>query len=158
MASHRLDEATRGASGGGGRRSAARGGAARRSAAQAGYTRTNHVDEFGVPACRTTGFRVIYPDVPDNYRTRLDVQWPLYTGGRLERSSARRGAERAASANDVEAAARRSAARDRSRLLASSPPPSRVRVLDESLARIERAPARRRGTSSTPASCRPTTC
>jgi outer membrane protein len=27
---------------------------------------------------------VIYPDVPDNYRTRLDVQYPLYTGGRLD--------------------------------------------------------------------------
>jgi outer membrane protein TolC len=34
--------------------------------------------------------RVLYPDVPDNYRTRLDLQWPIYTGGRpdaLERSA-----------------------------------------------------------------------
>jgi len=50
-------------------------------AAQAGYTRTNHVDEFGVPLPNNE-IRVIYPDIPDNYRTRLDVQWPVYTGGR----------------------------------------------------------------------------
>jgi outer membrane protein len=52
-------------------------------AAQAGYTRTNHVDAFGIltPANQ---LRVIYPDVPDNYRTRLDLQWPIYTGGRLD--------------------------------------------------------------------------
>jgi outer membrane protein TolC len=49
----------------------------------AGYSRTNHVDEFGVPTS-TGAFRVIYPDIPDNYHTRLDVQWPLYTGGRVD--------------------------------------------------------------------------
>ena len=42
----------------------------------AGYTRTNHVDEFGIP-----GGRVIYPDIPDNIRSRVDLQWPIYTGG-----------------------------------------------------------------------------
>jgi outer membrane protein len=46
-------------------------------ALQAGYTRTNHVDEFGIP-----GGRLIYPDVPDNVRSRIDLQWPIYTGGR----------------------------------------------------------------------------
>lgn len=51
--------------------------------AQAGYTRTNHVDEFGIPLPNNQ-LRVIYPDLPNNYRTRLDVQWPIYTGGRLE--------------------------------------------------------------------------
>ncbi len=50
-------------------------------AAQAGYMRTNHVDEFGVPLPGNE-LRVIYPDIPDNYRTRLDVLWPIYTGGR----------------------------------------------------------------------------
>ena len=48
-----------------------------------GYTRTNHVDEFGV-LLPNNQLRIIYPDVPDNYRARLDVQWPLYTGGRLQ--------------------------------------------------------------------------
>jgi outer membrane protein TolC len=50
--------------------------------ALAGYTRTNHVDEFGL-LTPTNQFRVIYPDVPDNYRALLDVQWPIYNGGRL---------------------------------------------------------------------------
>src|SRR5438105_2526952 len=44
----------------------------------AGYTRTNHVDEFGIP-----GGRVIYPDIPDNIRSRVDLQWPIYEGGRF---------------------------------------------------------------------------
>ena len=34
------------------------------------------------------------PDIPDNYRSRLELQWPLYTGGRgSPRSNAPRGAE-----------------------------------------------------------------
>ncbi len=53
--------------------------------ANAGYTRTNHVAEFAVPAAGAGGLtRILYPDVPDNYRTRLDVQWPIYTGGRTD--------------------------------------------------------------------------
>ena len=53
--------------------------------ANAGYTRTNHVAEFAVPAAGESGLtRILYPDVPDNYRTRLDVQWPIYTGGRTD--------------------------------------------------------------------------
>src|SRR5215218_8136877 len=48
-----------------------------------GYTRINHVEEFGI-LLPTNQSRIIYPDVPDNYRTRLDLQWPVYTGGRLE--------------------------------------------------------------------------
>src|SRR4051794_35837130 len=38
-----------------------------------GYTRTNHVTAFSLPAPGVP--TVIYPDVPDNYHTRLDVQW-----------------------------------------------------------------------------------
>ena len=55
--------------------------------ASAGYTRTNHVEEFAVPGAGESGGLtrlVVYPDVPDNYRTRLDVQWPIYTGGRTD--------------------------------------------------------------------------
>jgi outer membrane protein TolC len=65
-----------------------------------GYTRTNHVDEFGVPLPNGQ-LRIIYPDVPDNYRARLDAQWPIYTGGRTGavESAARRELE--ASARDV---------------------------------------------------------
>ena len=52
-------------------------------AATAGYMRTNHVPEFLVPSPDGV-FRVLYPDVPDNYRARLDLQWPIYTGGRAD--------------------------------------------------------------------------
>ena len=27
---------------------------------------------------------VLYPDVPNNYRSRLDLQWPIYTAGRAD--------------------------------------------------------------------------
>jgi outer membrane protein TolC len=103
QASHRLEEA------------AARGDAARavvdqrRAAAlpvvqvQAGYTRTNHVDEFGVPA-QGGPLRVIYPDLPDNYRSRLDLQWPLYNGGRLQAVERAARGEAAAAASELDAA------------------------------------------------------
>ncbi len=72
-------------------------------AAQAGYSRTNHVDEFaivqpGLPR------QVVYPDVPDNYRTRLDLQWLFYTGGRLDALERAARAERQASGEDLVAA------------------------------------------------------
>ena len=68
-----------------------------------GYARTNHVEEFaiGVPGRAP---QVVYPDIPDNYRARFDLQWPIYTGGRgdaLERAAR---AERGAIASDLEAA------------------------------------------------------
>src|SRR5688572_10115317 len=98
--SHRLAEAQA-------REAAAQATVAGRQAAQrpliaavAGYTRTNHVVEFTVPG-PTGAPRVLYPDVPDNYRTRIDLQWPIYTGGRadaLERASR---AEAAAVAAEV---------------------------------------------------------
>lgn len=68
-----------------------------------GYSRTNHVDEFGI-AQPGQPLRIIYPDIPDNVRARLDLQWPVYTGGRegaLERAAR---AERTASGEDLAAA------------------------------------------------------
>ncbi len=68
-----------------------------------GYTRTNHVDEFGI-AFPGQAPRIIYPDIPDNYRARIDLNWPVYSGGRtdaLERAAA---AERQASGEDLSAA------------------------------------------------------
>jgi outer membrane protein TolC len=51
---------------------------------QAGYMRTNHVSPFVLPVPGATGpVQPIYPDVPDNYRSRLDLQYPLYNSGRL---------------------------------------------------------------------------
>jgi len=71
--------------------------------ASAGYTRTNHVTEFTVPS--PTGVpRVLYPDVPDNYRTRLDLQWPIYTGGRTDALERVARAEADAASADVDTA------------------------------------------------------
>jgi outer membrane protein TolC len=50
---------------------------------QGGYSRTNHVTEFTVPSL-TGQLRVLYPDVPDNLRSRIDLQWPIYSGGRTD--------------------------------------------------------------------------
>lgn len=83
--------------------------AARRAAdmpqvsAIAGYTRTNHVDEFAVFSPGGP-LRVIYPDVPDNYRTRIDLQWPIYTFGRTDALERAARAEADASGKDLGAA------------------------------------------------------
>lgn len=68
--------------------------------AQAGYTRTNHVRPFAVPYPNGV-LAVIYPDIPDNFRTRLDVQWPLYTGGRLGALESAARQEESAASRDV---------------------------------------------------------
>ena len=59
------------------------------------------MDEFKVLQ-PDRSFQTLYPDVPDNWRTRVDLQWPIYTGGRdnaLERAA---DAERQASGKDVD--------------------------------------------------------
>jgi len=48
--------------------------------------------------------KIIYPDVPDNYRTRLDLQWPIYTGGRYEALERAARADSQASSEDLAAA------------------------------------------------------
>ncbi len=106
-------------------------------AAQAGYTRTNHVDEFGIPQPNSpSGRLVIYPDIPNNYRTRLDVQWPIYTGGRLEapreqRPDSTRTRRRVTSTRRRWTSGSKSRARS-GRLVVTG---ESQRVLDESLAR-----------------------
>lgn len=69
----------------------------------AGYSRTNHVDEFSV-AQPGQPPRVIYPDIPDNLRARLDLHWPVYTGGRAEALQRAARAERSAAGADLAAA------------------------------------------------------
>lgn len=69
---------------------------------QAGYTRTNHVDEFGIVQPNGV-LRTIYPDIPDNYRSRLDLSWPIYTGGRVESLTRAARAEAAAASKDLAA-------------------------------------------------------
>jgi len=70
----------------------------------AGYTRTNHVEEFFVPGALGSPLRVIYPDIPDNYRTRLDLQWPIYSSGRFDALEREAGAEAAAATADLDTA------------------------------------------------------
>jgi outer membrane protein TolC len=70
---------------------------------QGGYQRTNHVQEFSVIAPGPTR-EVVYPDIPDNYRTRLDLQWPIYTGGSTDALIRAATAERTATGKDLDAA------------------------------------------------------
>lgn len=51
--------------------------------ATSSYFRTNHVDEFGLPQANGT-IRVLFPDIPDNYRVRGELAVPLLTGGRVD--------------------------------------------------------------------------
>ena len=69
-------------------------------ALQAGYRRTNHVTPFVVfPAGGAP--ELIYPDIVNNYRSRLDLQWPIYTGGRADALEQSARAEAAATAAEV---------------------------------------------------------
>ena len=71
---------------------------------QGGYTRTNHVEEFLIRQPGQIVTSVLYPDVPDNYRARLDLQWPIYTGGRTDALERAARAEREATKEDLAAA------------------------------------------------------
>ena len=71
--------------------------------ASAGYTRTNHIDEFGVPQPNGVT-RVIYPDIPDNYRSRLELVWPVYTAGRTDALERAARAEATATGSELAAA------------------------------------------------------
>jgi outer membrane protein TolC len=73
------------------------------AAAQAGYTRTNHVPEFVIVQPGQLR-QVVYPDIPDNFRTRLDLQWLFYTGGRADALERAAQAERNATGDDLNAA------------------------------------------------------
>lgn len=50
--------------------------------ASSGLLRTNHVDEFGIPQSNGS-LRIIFPDIPTNYRARAEVTMPIYTSGRV---------------------------------------------------------------------------
>lgn len=99
--SHRVEELTA-------REDAARAVEQQRSAADfpvlsamGSYARTNHVNEFSVPT-PDGGSRLIYPDLPDRWRSRVDLQWPIYTAGRLQALTRAAGAEAAATGQDRE--------------------------------------------------------
>lgn len=107
-------------------------------AASVGYTRTNHVDEFGIPVPGASP-RIIYPDIPNNYRARLDFQWPIYTFGRTDALERAAEAERVATTRDL-AAARNDLKLEISRAFwAVVTARESVRVVQESLARMDAA-------------------
>ena len=70
--------------------------------ASGSYTRTNHVTEFSFP--QPNGSRlVVYPDIPDNFMSRLSFQWPIFTSGRIDALERAATAEAQAAAADIEA-------------------------------------------------------
>ena len=106
--------------------------------ASAGYTRTNHIDEFGVPQPNGQ-LRVIYPDIPDNYRTRVELVWPVYNAGRTDALERAARAEATATGSDL-AAARLDLRLEVSRAYwALVTARETVRVLEQALATADRS-------------------
>ena len=68
-----------------------------------GYTRTNHVDVFAIDFPLRPS-EVIYPDIPDNFRTRLDLRWPIYSSGRVDALERAAQAEKNAVGEELESA------------------------------------------------------
>ncbi|HSB60684.1 MAG TPA: TolC family protein [Vicinamibacteria bacterium] len=70
----------------------------------ASYTRNSDVPELtiAVPGMEP---RTIFPNIPDNYRTRAALSLPLYTGGRLEAGVRAAGHDREAAVHDLEGGA-----------------------------------------------------
>jgi outer membrane protein TolC len=101
-----------------------------------GYTRTNHVDQFFVPAPIGPP-RLIYPDLPNNYFTHASFQWPIYSGGRFDALERAAAAEARASAEDV-ATARADLRLEVVRVYwALATAGESVRVLEEAVARAD---------------------
>ncbi len=73
------------------------------AAAHAGYQRTAHVTAYEI-AFPGRPPQVIYPDVPDNFSTRVDFAWPIFTSGRLEAQVRAAKAEFEATGKDLSAA------------------------------------------------------
>jgi outer membrane protein TolC len=70
----------------------------------AGYSRTNHVDPFVIPTTIGRPPQVVYPDIPDNYHSRADLQWPIFTAGRVDALERAARAEQNAVGEDLAAA------------------------------------------------------
>jgi outer membrane protein TolC len=102
-----------------------------------GYMRTNHVDEYAIPGGALKPPTVIYPDVPDNWRSRVDLQWPIYTFGRFEALERAARSEVTAAEKDVStstADVRLDATRAFWALVTAS---ESVRVVEEALTLVE---------------------
>lgn len=104
--------------------------------ASAGYTRTNHVQEFAVP--QPNGARlVVYPDIPDNIVTRVGFQWPVFTSGRADALERAAEAEASAIAAEIETARADLRFEIIRAYWAAVTARETVRVLEESAARVQ---------------------
>lgn len=83
--------------------------------------------------------RVIYPDIPDNYRTRVELVWPVYTASRTDALERAARAEATATGSDL-AAARLDLRLEVSRAYwALVTARETVRVLEQALATADRS-------------------
>jgi outer membrane protein len=103
--------------------------------AQAGYQRTNHVDEFGF--VQNGQLQVFYPDVPDNWRARIEMQWPIYSGGRAQALEQAAVAEQSATGKDLESASADLRLETTRAFWALVTATESVSVVEESVKRIE---------------------
>jgi outer membrane protein len=103
--------------------------------ASAGYSRTNHVEEF---AFNQPGARVVvYPDIPDNFGTRVAMQWPIYTSGRVDALERAATAEARAVSADIDTARADLRFEVVRAYWAAATAREAVRVLEESAARAD---------------------
>lgn len=70
--------------------------------ASAGYARLSNVPELTL-SLPTVGTQTIFPNITDNWRTRVDVSVPLYTGGRITATEAMTSSLDAAARGDTAA-------------------------------------------------------
>lgn len=67
----------------------------------ASYTRNSDVPELTIPV-PGLGTRTLFPNIPDNYRTRAGLSLPLYTGGRVDGAIDAARGQQAAAGKDVQ--------------------------------------------------------
>ena len=106
------------------------------AAASASYFRTNHVTEFFFVQPNGTR-QVFYPDVPDNFMSRLSFQWPIYTSGRTDALERAAEAEARAAGADIETTRADLRFEIVRAYWAAATAREAVRVLEESTARAE---------------------
>jgi len=103
--------------------------------ASAGYTRTNHVTEFAFG--QGSARQVVYPDIPDNFVSRVSFQWPIYTSGRVDALERAAVAEAQAVAADIETTRADLRLEIVRAYWAAATAREAVRVLEESAARAD---------------------
>lgn len=104
--------------------------------AHASYSRTNHVTEFSFPQPNGTRL-VVYPDIPDNFMSRVSFQWPIFTSGRTDALERAAEAEARAIASEIVAARADLRLEITRAYWAAVTARETLRVLEESAARVE---------------------